>query len=298
MQRICVIGSINIDIVFKVASIVRPGETITSESAARFLGGKGQNQAVALRKAWPEVLLAGNIGASDGWILDEIATTGVRTDFVRRLEGQATGSAFIQVDAKGQNCIVLDKGANHRFTKASVDAVLDALSPGDLVVLQNEINLLAYIMEESGKRGIRTAFNPSPFDASIADLPLEGLDFLVLNEVEGEGLSGERDPERILAALGKRCPETTVVLTLGADGAMCSRRGETVHVTGRRVKAVDTTAAGDTFMGFFLAGIVGGLPLQKALERANIAASISVTRPGAAISIPSVEEVDSVASGN
>jgi ribokinase len=298
MQRICVIGSINIDIVFKVASIVRPGETIASESAARFLGGKGQNQAVALRKAWPEVLLAGNIGASDSWILDGIAAAGVRTDFVRRLEGQATGSAFIQVDAKGQNCIVLDKGANHRFTKESVDAVLSALSPGDLVVLQNEINLLAYIMEESKKRGIRTAFNPSPFDATIADLPLDGLDFLVLNEVEGEGFSGETDPGQILAALGKRCPETTVVLTLGAGGAMCSRRGETAHVAGRLVKAVDTTAAGDTFTGFFLAGVLGGLSAQKALERANIAASISVTRPGAAVSIPSAEEVDAVAAGN
>ena len=305
MNRICVIGSINIDIVFRVRDIARPGETISSISASRFPGGKGQNQAIALAKAWPRVSMAGMIGASDEWLAEGLAAAGVDAGLLRRLPDAATGSAFIQVDDRGQNCIVLDPGANYRFTEAAVDDALSSLGSGDLAVLQNEINLLGYIMERAHARGIRTAFNPSPWDPSIRDLPLGSLDYLILNEIEAAALAGdtaasaaETGPKAVLERLGAMLPRCTVVLTLGAEGAIAREPGapgRTVRVRGRRVRAVDTTAAGDTFTGYFLAGAVADLGLRGALERANLAASISVTRPGAAVSIPTAAEVDAAA---
>lgn len=319
MNRICVIGSINIDIVFRVRGIARPGETISSRSASRFPGGKGQNQAIALAKAWPRVSMAGLIGSSDEWLADGLAAAGVDTGLLRRLPDVATGSAFIQVDDLGQNCIVLDPGANHRFTEAGIDEALSSLEPGDLVVLQNEINLLGYVMARARERTLRCAFNPSPWDPSILDLPLGGLDYLILNEIEAAALAGASaadaaltdaaapgvaaDPEALLERLGAILPACTIVLTLGADGAAAreppshdGKPARIVRVSGRRVRAVDTTAAGDTFTGFFLAGITAGLDVRAALDRANLAASISVTRHGAAISIPTSAEVDAALS--
>jgi len=293
MKKICVIGSINVDIVFSVDAIARPGETVSASATRRYLGGKGQNQAIALRRAYPEVALAGNIGASDAWIRDELERQGIDTALVRSLDAE-TGSAFIQVDSRGQNCIVLDRGANHKFDKEGLDRVLASLKPGDLVVLQNEINLLEHIVRGAKERGIAVALNPSPFDRGIRDLPLRSLDFLVLNEIEGEGLTGESESAAILDALRAAYPETTHVLTLGSEGAMCRAGAETFKVEGRKVDAIDTTAAGDTFLGYFLAEAMLGRAMPDALRRANVAAAISVTRPGAAASIPSREEVDAV----
>jgi len=293
MNRICVIGSINVDIVFSVDRIARPGETISSRGTRKFLGGKGQNQAIALRHAYPDIALAGIIGTADSWILDELGRQRIDVSMVRMI-GVDTGSAFIQVDSTGQNSIVLGKGANHCFDREGIDNILRNLRSGDLVVLQNEINLLGYILESATARGIAVAFNPSPFELNICKLPLQRLKYLILNEIEGEGLTGVSDLGVILDRLHAMLPDTITVLTLGANGAICREANETFRVEGRRVNAIDTTAAGDTFMGYFLAETMRGATLGDALRRANIAASISVTRPGSASSIPTREEVEAI----
>ena len=199
--------------------------------------------------------------------------------------------AFIQVDKTGQNCIVLHKGVNHRFEKTKIDQVLSSLHPGDLIVLQNEINELAYIIKTAKAKGLKIAFNPSPFESSILDLPLHELDVLIFNEVEGALLAHDKDPHTILKILHQRYPNTILVLTLGSDGVMAQVDDITYELASHKVKVVDTTAAGDAFSGYFLAGLQKGLTIADALEMANAAGALTVTKAGASSSIPSLPEV-------
>lgn len=290
MSKICVIGSVNIDIVFGVKSIAKPKETISTTFSTRNLGGKGLNQAIALAKSFSPVFLAANIGANDKYISRKIQKLSLNTDFVRTIDSD-TGTAFIQVDPDGQNCIVLDKGANYHFTKDQVDTILSNFYPGDLIVLQNEINLLDYIISRCENRKLSTAFNPSPFDDMIKQLPIGKISYLLLNEIEGASLAQSQDIVHILPRLHRKYPNTTIVLTVGADGALCQYGEKLIKVPGIKVKPIDTTGAGDTFTGFFLAAMQQGLQIEEALDRANIAAALSVTRRGATSSIPSLEEV-------
>lgn len=290
MKKIVVIGSINVDLVFHVKNFVKAKETISSQSLARFMGGKGLNQAIALSKAYPEVRLFGNISKTDTHLKEEIRGFGVSTDLIDALEGE-TGMAFIQVDMTGQNCIVLHKGVNHRFEKIRINEVLSSLHQGDLIVLQNEINELEYIIQSAKEKGIKIAFNPSPFESQILDLPLEDTDYLIFNEVEGKMLAHFKEPELILKTLHKRYPNTVLVMTLGADGVMAQADNVTYEIPSHKVQVVDTTAAGDAFSGYFLAGIQKGLSVIDALEMANAAGALTVTKAGASSSIPDLAEV-------
>jgi len=290
MKKIIVIGSINIDLVFHVEDIAKAQETITSKSAQRFLGGKGLNQALALSKAYPDVALYANISHNDKVLIEEIKALGIKAAMIETLPGE-TGMAFIQVDKTGQNCIVLHKGVNHGFDEARISAVLSQCHEGDLIVLQNEINALETIIPLAKQKGLKIAFNPSPFDFTILDLPLEEVDYLIFNEVEGQRLSHFKEPELILETLHKRYPNTVLVLTLGADGVMAQENETTTTMEAHKVKVVDTTAAGDAFTGYFLAGILKGLSVAEALEMGNAAGALSVARLGASTSIPSLDEV-------
>ena len=292
MKVLCV-GSLNIDYTYRVSHFVRQGETLAAESLQVFSGGKGLNQAVALARAGAETWMAGAVGEDGRFLLEELAAAGVRTDHVCVLQQERTGNAIIQNDRAGDNCILLYGGANRAVTEGQVDAVLQHFGAGDWLLLQNEINQLPYIMRLAHARGMKIAFNPSPMEARVLEYPLESVDLFLLNRVEAAQLAGTdgTDGQALLAALRGRFSRAAVVLTLGADGAVYTDGAETVQQAAYPVQAVDTTAAGDTFTGFFLAARMRGAGVPRAMELASRAAAIAVTRRGAAPSIPTFAEV-------
>lgn len=290
MGKIVVIGSINKDIVFLVDSFVKAKETKTSKSMEQFLGGKGLNQSIALKKAYDDVWLCGNIHQQDATIVHEIEAWGVDARHVS-LVSKNTGTAFIQVDLNGENCILLEKGANHDFSKQSIDSILAQCHQEDLIVLQNEINLIEYIIKEANRLKIPVAFNPSPFEDYLKSLPLDLLSYLIVNEVEAEGLTNESDPKKSIELMASAYPNTCVVLTQGSFGVHCIDNKVSYYQKSYQVKAVDTTAAGDTFLGYFLGSLMHSHDIKHALKHASAAAALSVTKHGAAHSIPSKEEV-------
>lgn len=286
-----VLGSLNIDCTYQVEDFVRPKETISAVSCERFCGGKGFNQAVALARAGSETFFAGVLGADGGMLLEAMEKENIRTDYLMRSESP-NGHALIQVNREGENCIIIVAGSNGEVTCEYIDEVLSHFSAGDLIALQNEIPHVDHAIRAARTKGMVIAYNPSPFNAEVGKCRLADVDFLLINEVEGEGLTGRTAPEEILQALEAACPGTGVVLTLGEQGAVF-RNGAGERYFGNAVKcdAVDTTAAGDTFTGFFLTEYLGSGDAERALRVAAMASSIAVSRKGAAPSIPSAAEV-------
>ena len=284
-------GSMNVDYVYEVKQIVRPGETVGALSRKIYPGGKGLNQSIAVAKAGGEVYQIGVLG-SDGAVLEQaLAENRIHTDHVKRVPGNSAHTV-IQVDRNGQNCIIVFAGKEITFTEAEMDGILAHFSPGDAVIFQNELDQSRLFMRKAAERGLTIIFNPSPMDDSILTYPLEKVSWFVVNEIEGGALTGESEPERILDAMRRKYPQAGVVLTLGSDGAWAMRGEERVFQPAFPVKAVDTTAAGDTFMGYFVTGMLRGEALQTVLARAAKASSIAVSRPGAAVSIPTADEVE------
>lgn len=282
-------GSLNIDYVYQVDHFVQPGETMSSLSLQVNCGGKGLNQSVALARAGVEVWHAGCIGPEGEFLRDKLTSTGVDTTFVRQVEG-STGHAIIQVDRSGQNSILLYDGANSRITESFVDQVLEHFAPGDVVLLQNETSCVGYIMDRAAALGMRIALNAAPANEKLNGLPLEKLSWLLVNEVEGAFLAGTEDPEEIARVLTARYPKTMLVLTLGVQGSLAALGQERVRMPARTVKAVDTTAAGDTFTGYFLRGVLDGRGLEESLGLAAAASALAVTRVGAADAVPAYDE--------
>ena len=290
-MKILNFGSLNIDHVYGVEHFVRPGETMSSTGYRVFMGGKGSNQSIALALAGAPVVHAGKLGADGGWLKDRLAGYGVDTAFVEVVAG-ASGHALIQVSASGENAIILHGGANQVITAADAARVLAHFGPGDWLLLQNEISALPDIMRQAHDRGLTIAFNPAPMHADVLAYPLDLVRLFVVNEIEAAELSREQEPDRILGAMRERYPRAATVLTLGSAGAAYAGAAGTFQVPAPKVKAVDTTAAGDTFIGYFLAESLRGLEPRRALEVACRAAALCVTRPGAADSIPRRAEVD------
>ncbi len=285
-------GSLNLDFVYDVEHIVRPGETLSSFALNTFPGGKGLNQSVALSRAGGQVFHSGCIGEDGRVLLEDLEAAGADTSLVRVLPDCRTGHAIIQVDTSGQNSILLFGGANRAISPEQITETLSRFGKGDLLLLQNEVNGLEQMLREAGKRGMRIAFNPSPIDAEISQLPLENVEFLLLNEIEGSALGGGTVPEEILKGLKGRFPGAKIVLTLGKDGACYFDGAQTYFQPIFPVKAVDTTAAGDTFTGYFLEAVGRGLSGAQCLRRAAAASAIAVSRKGASPSIPAAAEVD------
>lgn len=284
------IGSVNIDFVYQMDHFVQPGETISCTSRAIHCGGKGLNQSIALAMAGSSVWHACIIGQDGRFLAEKMQEKGVNTSLIRQGDF-ANGHAIIQVDKNGQNCIILDAGSNHQLTEAYIDSVLSHFSAGDIVVLQNEVNNIPYIMKRSHELGLRIAFNAAPYSDAIREYPLELVDWLIVNEVEGGGLSGKEGYEEIAEELIRLYPKCAVMLTMGKSGCIYCEKGRMIRQNACVVSAVDSTAAGDTFIGYFMRGISDGLPMEQTLRLATVASAISVTRPGAADSIPSYEEV-------
>lgn len=290
MARILNFGSINIDLVYRVPHIVRPGETLSGLSLARFAGGKGNNQSVALARAGAPVFHAGRIGKDGEWIVRMLKESGADVRFIRKDSGP-TGHAVIQVADGGENAIVLFPGANRTIPRADISATIRHFGRGDILLLQNEINAIPEIMKAAHKAGMEIWFNPAPFDPTVLQYPLSLVDLFVLNEIEAAGLSGARAGTPAMAALARRFPKARILLTLGAKGALLLSGDRQWSVRAPRVKAVDTTAAGDTFIGYYAAAFLQCLPPEQCLAYACKAAAICVTRRGAADSIPRRREV-------
>ncbi len=291
MNRILNFGSLNIDHVYTVEHIVSPGETVDSLEMEVFPGGKGLNQSVALAKAGAEVYHAGKIGKDGSFLTRLLQSAGVDVSFVETINGY-TGKAIIQVESTtGQNSIILYGGANRQMTELYIDQVLGAFSGNEILVLQNEINLVEYILRKAAKKGMQIALNPSPIGEELKQWNLHGVTWLLLNEIEGEALTGEKDPDQITDSLLKQYPEMKIVLTLGKEGALYRDREKSFRQGIYQTQAVDTTAAGDTFTGYFLAASARGVSPEEAMEEAAKASAITVSRPGAAVSIPTRQEV-------
>lgn len=295
MKVLC-FGSLNIDYTYKVPHFVKKGETLASERLQVFGGGKGLNQSVALAKAGTEVYHAGSIGQDGMFLLDMLKDAGANTDFVKILDTVRTGNAIIQNDKSGDNCIILYGGANQAITREQVDEVMSHFESGDYLVLQNEINELGYIVEKAHEKGMIIVLNPSPMNEKILALPLDVINYFILNEVEAAQILGKEDKgeeswEQIAGDLLKKFPQATIVLTMGSEGSVFKNQKETVCQSIYKVQAVDTTAAGDTFSGYFIGGILGGLSAKEAMDQASKASAIAVTRKGAASSIPLLAEV-------
>ena len=283
-------GSLNLDYVYQVESILIPGETQASRNRQTFCGGKGLNQSIALAKAGIPVYHAGMIGDDGEMLLETCRENGVNTEFIRKIAGPC-GHTVIQVDKDGQNCILLYGGANRSITREFVDEVLSAFDKGDIILLQNEINELDYIIDRAYEKGMMIILNPSPYDDKLKNCDMSKVSLFLVNEIEGYQITGEREPERILAAVKEKYPSAKIVLTLGGDGSVYKDETGIYHQGIFKVKAVDTTAAGDTFTGYFISSIIDGMPVKEGLEMAAKASAIAVSRPGATASIPMKREV-------
>lgn len=288
-----VYGSLNIDKIFSVDHITVPCETQSGLGMTISSGGKGANQAAALSRAGGDVYLAGKIGKDGVWITQLLNSLHVNTDFVLTT-ADYTGEAIIQVDKNGQNCILLVPGGNAENKVDEMEYVLSHFNDRDWLICQNEISNLEELIEISSNKGIKICFNPSPFTPALLSFPYDKVDILIVNEVEGKALS-ETDSSygEIIRALGRKFPDTEIVMTVGGDGVFYTYRTEVIYIPGKKVNVTDTTAAGDTFTGFFLSGRVKhGMNVREALEFANKAASLAVSRRGAIPSIPSYNEIN------
>lgn len=288
-MRILNFGSLNIDHVYRVDHLVRPGETLTGEYS-RQAGGKGLNQSVALAMAGAEVWHAGLLGREGDFLRTRLADSGVDCSWLERTE-LPNGHAVIQVDRAGENAIVLCPGSNHGLTRPFIDRVLRHFGPGDMLLLQNETNEIPYLMERAAARGMEIAFNAAPMTEAVRDYPLGLLRWLLVNETEARGLSGLAEPEQAAKAICESYPKLELILTLGADGVLYRKQDFSLYIPARRVETLDTTGAGDTFTGFFLAAVAEGADPGYSLTLAAAAAALAVTRPGAAEAVPSLEEV-------
>lgn len=289
-MRVLNMGSLNIDYVYTVDHIILPGETEATGGRNVFLGGKGINQSCALAKAGVEVWHGGLIGEEGKLFLDACDEYGVNRTFIRTVDGP-NGHTVIQIDKNAQNSILLFGGANQRFTEEFIDEILAHFTGEDILLLQNEVNLLGYMVDRAYEKGMTIVLNPSPFNEKLKSVDMSKISIFILNEVEGNQLTGETDPEKILSKMHMLYPNARIMLTLGKDGAVYSDAQQKVFQPIFPVQAVDTTAAGDTFTGYFLAGLVEGLPMEQVLKMSAKASSICVTRPGAVPSVPYRAEV-------
>ncbi len=284
-------GSLNYDFVYDVDHIVQPGETLDSLNMETFFGGKGLNQSIAMARAGVHVYHAGLVGEDGSAFYELCRENGVDTTYLSQIDGKS-GHAIIQVNKDAQNCIILYGGSNRRVTKEFVDQVLADFQEGDILMLQNEINCLDYIIDQAYEKHMTIILNPSPFDSALDQCDLKKISVFLLNEVEGKQISGHEDPEKILETMQEQFPDAKIVLTLGENGVVYADKERRIQQGIFKVKAVDTTAAGDTFTGYFVAALAKGLPMEETLRLCSKASAIAVSRKGASPSIPKMEEVE------
>ena len=289
-MRILNFGSLNLDYTYQVDHFVRAGETMSSLDRRLNVGGKGLNQSIALARAGAGVSHAGAVGRRDGGILlDALKEAGVNLHHIARLDSCDSGNAFIQVEKSGENCIVLYGGANQAVDETMIDTVLSDYQAGDWIVTQNEISSMPYLIRQAHAKGMRIILNPSPMNENVWKMPLADVDLFLVNEEEAAALA--RQSEDPLSVLSKQYPNARIVMTLGTKGCRYWNGSRVLENACYKVQAVDTTGAGDTFTGYFIACLARGMEEADALRYASMASALSVTRHGASASIPVMEEV-------
>ncbi|HZS97150.1 MAG TPA: ribokinase [Terriglobales bacterium] len=285
--RIAVVGSANIDLTTFTGRFPKPGETIFGDSFDLGFGGKGANQAVAARLCGADVFMVARVGSDlfGPATIENFKKQGIDATHVKQVEGVSSGVAPIFVEPNGQNRIFVVKGANDRLKPADVDAAADLLKTVDCIVLQFEIPLetVYHCVRFARENGIRCIVNPAP--AQPVDLrALEGLDYFVPNESESETIAGmpvknaddaKKVAEKLLASGVKR-----VIITLGANGSLLAGREGMEHLPAFPVKSLDSTGAGDAFIGSFAVFLGEGLAEREAVRRANLYAGLSTTGVG------------------
>jgi len=283
-------GSINIDHVYRVSHFVRPGETMTSDAYQQVLGGKGANQSIALARANCEVKHVGCIDESDVRLLKILEQSDVDTSLI--CQGNTpTGHAIIQVNNEAENAIVLFAGANHQLSVDHIENVLSKASANDWVLLQNETNHIELIVRRAKHYGLRVAFNPAPMAVDVVKPLVEHVDLLIVNEVEAMDLCGVESVDLAQQQLQSSYPDLKTILTLGRQGVRHIHQNNVIEVPAFKVDAIDTTAAGDTFIGFCLAGLQSSLTIEQVLRQACAASALCVTQVGASSAIPTLSQV-------
>lgn len=290
-MKILNFGSLNIDKVYAVEEIVKGGETIDSVSFSESVGGKGLNQSIAVAKAGGNIMHAGCVGKDGEILLQALKDNNVDTSLIKTVE-TASGQAIIQVDKHGQNCIILFHGANYEVDKAYIDEVMQDFVQGDILILQNEISNIDYIIEVAKAKQMKIYLNPSPINENLNKYNMQAIDGIFVNEHEGAYLADKEKVEDILDSLASKYPELEIILTFGDKGAYYRHKDINIFQPAYKVDAVDTTAAGDTFTGYFIALRQQGKYIEESLQKASKASSITVSRKGASISIPKIAEVD------
>ncbi|MGL4392792.1 MAG: ribokinase [Fusobacteriaceae bacterium] len=297
-KKIVVIGSINMDLVVSCDNIPIGGETVIGKSFEEFPGGKGANQAVALGKLKTEITMLGKIGDDlfGEILLDSMKKNNVITDFIEKDSSTSTGIANIIVESNGQNRIIVIQGANQKVNIDYIDRHINLIKEADYIVTQLEIpkETVAYILKKSKELGKITILNPAPA-IKLDDDVIKNCDYLIPNETELEILSGMKttDVESIKKAAESLLKKgvKNLIVTMGKDGSIFFSDNEKKIFPAFKVKAVDTTAAGDSYIGGFVSGISSGMSVEKSIKRGTCVAAISVTRKGAQSSLPDLEEV-------
>lgn len=286
-------GSLNIDYVYEVEHFVNKGETLLSKSMCRYGGGKGLNQSIALKRAGLDVYHAGMIGKDGVFLKNILKKENINIDLIKENKNISTGNAIIQNDIFGDNSIILYGGANQSITKQDIDETLKYFEKDDYIVLQNEINEIPYIVEKAHKKGMKILFNPAPVNESLFKINFEYINFLILNEVEASFFI--KEPKVNIENLKKLIslfPKAEIVVTLGEQGSVFLTKDTVIEQKSYKVVVNDTTGAGDTFIGYFLAKKINGVEIKEVLKTASKASAISVTRKGASSSIPTIDEVE------
>ena len=279
------LGSINADYFYEVPHLPKPGETLAALGSYRGLGGKGANQSIAAAQAGATVYHIGAVGPDGAWACRRLADFGVNTDHIATLD-IPTAHAIINVDPQGENAIVIYSSANVAQDKARITTALKTAKSGDICILQNETNLVEQTAQLARDMGLYVVYSAAPFAADKVTAILPYIDVLVVNEVEAVQLS-----KALNAPIGA-VPVDAVLITKGSAGSEYLSKGETVQAPAFQVRAVDTTGAGDTYLGFFAAGLDGGKPVRDAMRDGAAAAAIQVTRKGTGEAIPSTLEVN------
>ena len=283
-------GSLNVDHVYQVNHLVSPGETEASLHYSRYAGGKGCNQSIAISRAGVRVTHAGMVGRDGVWLRDLLKTNMVDTHLIDVID-EPSGHAIVQVDAQGDNSIILYQGANAKIDSNLINSVIQLLNADDILVLQNEINDISSIIKKASSKRVRIFFNPAPMTSEVAAYPLAHVNHIFLNKIEGQQLTGESDEAVILNKMANWFPAATIVLTLGDKGVAARCQDEYAFQAAYNVNCIDSTAAGDTFIGYYTAEYARGSNLATRLKIATVAASICVSTQGSADSIPVYQDV-------
>ncbi len=287
------LGSINIDHLYTVAHLPQPGETLVANDFSIGLGGKGANQSIAAARAGSRVVHIGAIGSDGCWAKDQICEYGVDVSFIKTVK-TATGHAIINLDQNGENAIVIFPGANNQQDISQISTALKTAQPDDILLLQNETTLQPVAADIALKRGMKVIYSAAPFSVDAVKKMLPVTSILMMNLLESE---------QLCAGLGTELhnlPVENIIVTKGANGADWHfvKNGEISHQPAFCVPVADTTAAGDTFAGYFAAGLDQGMDIKGAMQLGASAAALKVMRTGTGNAIPARAEVDEFLKSN